>query len=237
MIVNLLKIVISAIASILVLFLLAKLMGARQISQLSFFDYINGITIGSIAAELAVAGISIDALIALTAMIVYGLAAEIVSFSTNKSIALRRLFEGKPLILFDNDTLFEQNLMKAKLDVNEFLTHCRYEGFFDLSDIETAVLETNGQISILPKSGARHVTPVDLGLEVKRDKAVFNVIIDGKVMTECLKNTGNNEPWLTKQLQMQNVKASELILATCDSENTLTVYEKSGKHKEKDMFI
>lgn len=124
---DILKVFFSALGSAIALFLLTKLMGARQISQLSLFDYINGITIGSIAAELAISGFKEDFMLPLVAMVVYALVSVGVSVLSNKSIAARKFLVGKPIILYDNDTLFEKNLTKAKLDVNEFLTYCRYE--------------------------------------------------------------------------------------------------------------
>ncbi len=228
---------VSTLASILVLFLLAKLLGARQISQLSFFDYINGITIGSIAAEAAIGGFSPDALRAFAAMVVFGLFSVLAAATTNKSIKLRKLLEGKPMPLYDNDKLFEENLKAAKLDVNEFLMNCRCAGYFDLADIQTAFLETNGQISFLPKSTARPVTPEDFEMRPQQDKAVHNLVIDGRIMEDCLKNSGNDRVWLERQLAAQRVKAQDLILATCDGDNKLTVYPKTGRPEEKDIFL
>ena len=234
---QLLKVALSALISILVLFLLTRFMGASQISQLSLFDYINGITLGSIAAELALSGLTEMTLDALVAVVVYSLCTIAVSVLCNKSIKARRFLVGKPTVLYDNDTLFEENLMKAKLDVNEFLTAARVAGYFDLSDVESAVLETNGNISFLPKSTARPLTPEDVQLKPQQDKMVYNVVIDGKIMPNCLRESGNNEAWLTAALQQQGVKLEALILATCDDNNKLTVYEKTGDAQPRSIFL
>ena len=234
---QLLKVALSALISIAVLFLLTRFMGARQISQLSLFDYINGITLGSIAAELALSGLGETTLDALVAVVVYSLCTIAVSVLCNKSIRARRLLVGKPTVLYDNGTLYEQNLMKAKLDVNEFLTAARVAGYFDLSDIESAVLETNGSVSFLPKAVARPLTPEDVQLKPQQDKMVYNVVIDGKVMPGCLKESGNNEAWLNAALKQQNVKLEDLILATCDDDNKLTAYEKVGDAVPRSVFL
>ena len=112
-------VIVLSVVSLVVLFLLTKLMGYRQMSQMSLFDYINGITIGSIAAELATN--LEDYHRPLTAMIIYGLVTVLLSLLTEKSICVRRFVNGKPLVLLHHGTLYEKNLKKAKIDLNEFL--------------------------------------------------------------------------------------------------------------------
>ena len=157
------EIILTSLGSVAVLFILTKLMGDREMSQLSMFDYVNSITIGSIAAEMATA-LEGDYLKPLIALIVYGLATLLISYSTCKSILLRRIFVGHPVILYHEGRLYKKNLLKAKLDVNEFLSLCRVSGYFDLKDIHTAILESNGKLSVLPAVKNRPVTPEDLNL-------------------------------------------------------------------------
>ncbi|MCI9576268.1 MAG: DUF421 domain-containing protein [Clostridiales bacterium] len=229
-----LYIVLASICSIIVLFLLTKIIGNRQMSQLSMFDYINGITIGSIAAEMATA--IEDVWQPLVAMIIYAIAAVSISLINSKSIRMRRILNGKSLVLFENGKLYFENLKKAKLDLGEFLSQCRISGFFDLSQLQAAVLETNGHISFLPMEDQRPLTPKDLHLTVAPDRLVANVILDGQVMEENLHNIGNNQEWLEKQLKQQHYKVSEILLATCDCQNTLTIYPKTHKRKDRDIF-
>lgn len=232
---ELLHIVYTSVLSIVVLFLLAKLMGNRQLSQLSMFDYINGITIGSIAAELATS-LEDDYLKPLLAMVLYGLAAALISFATCKSIVLRKFLNGKPVILYEHGKIYEKNLASAKLDINEFLTQCRTGGYFDLTQLDTAILETNGQISFLPLAANRPVTPEDLQLSVDPEKPCVSIILDGHVMQENLKYTGNDDVWLHKQLDAQHVKLDDVFLATCNAQNELTVYPKTGEKIVREMF-
>ena len=148
---NILKVIILSLVSETVLFILTKLMGDKQISQLTMFDYIIGITIGSIAAEMATA-LESDYSEPLTAMIVYALVAVAISILSSKSIKFRRFLYGTSLILLDNGILYKENFKTAKLDINEFLVQCRTSGFFNINDIQTAILESNGKISFLPKA-------------------------------------------------------------------------------------
>lgn len=148
-----LYIIVLSIASIVELFVLCKLMGYRQLSQMSMFDYVNGITIGNIAAEMAT---SLDDSFVepLVAMIVYALAAILLSWWSSKSIRARRIIAGKPTLLLNNGKLFEKNFRKAKIDINEFLAQCRVNGYFDISQLQSAILEENGISAFFRKAAA-----------------------------------------------------------------------------------
>ncbi|MFQ9697351.1 MAG: DUF421 domain-containing protein [Zhenhengia sp.] len=161
-------------------------------SQLTVFDYTNSITIGSIAAEMATCEFT-DLSKPFTAMIVFALFNILLSILTNKSIKLRRLVTGKPNILYDNGQLYYKIFTKAKMDLGEFLVHCRVNGYFDLSDIQTAILEPNGKISFLPVSNKRPVIGEDLNISPAQNYLVANVIIDGKIMSQNLKYISKNE--------------------------------------------
>ena len=160
---ELLHVFLTSVGSVAYLFILTKLLGNKQMSQLSMFDYINGITIGSIAAEMATA-LEDDFLLPMIGMAVYTAAALLISLVASHSIKLRKFLIGRPLSLYDNGKLYRECMKKAKLDLNEFLTECRNNGYFNLSEIQTAILETNGKISILPAASSRPVTPADMNL-------------------------------------------------------------------------
>ncbi|MGN1179741.1 MAG: DUF421 domain-containing protein [Suilimivivens sp.] len=226
-----------SLGSIVAIFILTKLMGYRQLSQMSMFDYINGITIGSIAAEMATS-LESNFVQPLTAMVVYALAALFLSWFTSKSVKARRVIEGAPLILLNNGELYRDNLKKAKIDVTEFLVQCRVNGYFDISKLETAILEGNGKISFLPKASDRPLTPSDMELSPSEDCMVANVILDGKIMEDNLKHTGNDEKWLHGQIKAQGAKQVEdVLLATCDASNKVTVYLKDNQKEARDVLI
>lgn len=153
-----LQIIFTSIFSIVALFLITKLIGYRQMSQLSTFDYINGITISSIAAELATAQYK-EFLHWTIALIVYGFATMLLSLATDHSILARRLIAGEPIPLYENGQLLDQNFRHAKLDINEFLMQCRIAGYFDLSQLEAILFEPNEKISFLPASALTALPP------------------------------------------------------------------------------
>ncbi len=224
------SVTILAISSVIVLFLLTKLMGYRQMSQMSLFDYINGITIGSIAAEMATDLENYH--LPLTAMIVYGLAAVCLSWISQKSMSARRFLNGKPLILLHHDTLYEENLKKAKIDLNEFLEQCRVSGYFDIAQLQTVILEGNGKLSFLPKAEERPATPADLNLTPDAEDMTAALVLDGHIMEKNLRHSGKDKKWLTAHLSnLGYPDTKEVLLATCDLNNKLTVFAKNrGEH-------
>ena len=231
-----LLILLTSTASILVLFLLTKLMGNRQMSQLSMFDYITGITIGSIAAEMATA-LEGDFMQPLTAMGVYALFSVLFSVVTAKSIKMRRLLTGETLILFQNGKLFRKNLKRARLDVSEFLSQCRTNGYYDISKLQSAILEPSGKISFLPLATQRPITPMDLQLTPPPEQPLVNLILDGKLLSDNLKFIGRDEAWLEAALKNQNITdIKQVFLATCDNTYTVSVYPLLQTKMTRDMF-
>lgn len=213
-----------SVGSVAALFLLCKLIGYKQISNMSLFDYVNGITIGSIAAEMATADHP-DFFKPLLAMSIYALAAVFISLTACKSLGLRRLLIGRSLVLFEDEKLYKKNLGRAKLDASEFLVQCRLAGYFDLGDVQSARIEPNGRISILPKACARPTQPRDFGLQMGQAAPTVNVILDGTALAGNLALAGKSEAWLMGELTRQGVRGlEEVFLATVDGAGTLRIY-------------
>ncbi len=225
------NILFRSLLSIVVLFVLTKLMGAKQISQMTFFDYAIGISIGSIAADIA-ADIESSYIDAVCGMAIYAAVAVGTSFLTQKSMKARRIFTGTPTILINRGQILKDNLSKARYDINELLCECRIAGYFNIADLEYAIMEPNGRLSFIPKAAKKPVTAEDLQLSPRQERLTANVIIDGKIMKENLRSMGKNEDWLYQQLKIQHIKdAADIILATLDTGNNLSVYREWEKRK------
>lgn len=198
-------------------------MGHKQVAQLDFFDYINGITIGSIAAELAT---DLEKpWKSLIAMLVYGMIAVGLSLVTNKFPKIRKYVNGSPTILMNDGKIYRKNMKKAKLDLSEFLTMCREQGYFDLNDIQTAIFEYNGKLTILPNSANRPITPADIELHPEPDHINTELIMDGRIMGENLKRMGLDLKWLEKQIKAQGYHdVKEIFLGLCDNNNHLSLF-------------
>ena len=223
---------LSSLLSIAVLFLLAKLMGTKQVSQMTMFDYAVGITIGSIAAELATE--LEEPLRPLTALIAYGVTAFVISILTNKFLKVRSIVTGKPLVLLENGVIYRENLKKARLDLNEFLTYCRIGGWFDLNQLQAAVLEHNGVVSFLPKETDRPATPTDLNLNPKQSRVQTPFVMDGRLLEENIRQAGKEDAWVRRTLLQQGYRDEEdVLLAVWDGGEKLTVFPMDSGGKQK----
>ncbi len=218
------KLILTSFFSALTLFIIAKIIGHKQMSQLDFFDYITGITIGSIAAEMATE--LEEPWKPFVAMVVYGLITFFLALITTKLPKARKFINGTPTIIMNNGKIYRKNLKKAKIDLTEFMVLCRQDGYFNLNDIHTAIFEYNGRLTVLPKSLKRPVCPSDMELEPREDYIFTEVIMDGRILEENLKRMGLNRIWLEKQIKAQGYKrAEEIFLAVCDENNTLSIFK------------
>ncbi len=225
---EIIKVILTALLSVASLFIITKIMGHKQVAQLDFFDYVSGITIGSIGAELATE--LEKPYKPLIALAIYGLASLLLNWLAHKIPRTRKYINGTPTILMNDGNLYRKNLKKAKLDLSEFMLLCREQGYFDLDEIQTAIFEHNGKLSILPKAANRPATPDDLKITAKATHIGVEVIMDGRVMGENLSRMGRDVNWLTKQLNIQGCKdAKEIFLGIYrPEEDKLTLYKNEG---------
>ena len=221
---DIIKIVLTSLLSVAALFIITKIMGHKQVAQLDFFDYISGITIGSIAAELATE--LNEPFKPLIALVIYGIASLLLNLLAHKLPKTRKYINGTPTILMNGGKIFRENLKQAKLDLSEFMLLCREKGYFDLDEIETAIFEHNGKISVLPKAAKRPATPEDLEISATATYIGIEVIMDGRVMGENLSRMGRDINWLTVQLKSQGYNnAKQIFLGIYRKENdNLTLY-------------
>lgn len=219
--------------SMIVIFVLTKLMGYRQITQLSLYDYIIGITIGSIASELAISSFR-DCLPSLVAMIIFGIGTWLLSIITRISKKVRTVVEGNPLILYENDQLYMKALKIGKIDIDEFLMTCRINGYFNLSDLDRVILETNGRFSFYPKESARPLQYSDLDKQFHDEMMPLYLIKEGKILEENLKCLHKNHQWLNSQLKAKGLSIGDIQLMYQDTKGNLNYYINNDK---KSYFI
>ncbi len=221
---EIIKVILTSSLSAAALFVIAKVIGHKQMSQLDFFDYITGITIGSIAAELATE--LEEPMKPLIAMVVYGVITVILAAITSKLPKMRKFINGSPTILMNNGKIYRKNLKKAKIDLSEFLVMCRQEGFFNLANIQTAIFEYNGRLTVLPVSTKRPANPEDLNLTPQPEYMCTEVIMDGRILDENLQRMGLDTKWLQKQIENQGFSnAKEIFLGICDRNKQLSLYK------------
>lgn len=221
---------LTVLGSFATLFIAAKLIGHKQIAQLDFFDYITGITIGSIAAEMATE--LEEPWKPFAAILIYAGVTLLLSVVTNKFPRTRRYLYGSSTILMDRGKLYRGNLKKAKLDLEEFLTMCRQQGYFDLTSIQTAIFEFNGRLTILPLSTQRPATPSDMNLCPEQELLFTELIMDGRILENNLQRMGLDLTWLDKQLKQHGIhSAQDVLLAVCDRNRKLVIYENDDNER------
>lgn len=220
---QLVEFIIFPLLSLAVLFIITKLMGYRQVSQLNMYDYINGITIGSIASELAIGEFD-DFLQPLIAMLIYGILIILLSKLTRNSLKIRKLIDGQAVVLYENDKIYYQELKKAKLDLDEFLMQCRIAGYFKLKELALVILETNGRLSFYPKQQYQQVTAEDLNLKITPIELPSLLIKEGKIIYENLNLINRDTQWLERELVVLGVKINDVLLMYQEDNTNLIVY-------------
>lgn len=231
-----LLIITKGLFSIVTLFLLSKMMGRKQVRELNLFDYIIGISIGSVAAEMTLND-NINFLEGLLGLFVYAFISYCITKLTIKSIAARRFITGTPCILIERGKILYESLKRSKIDVNDLLQEARSRGYFNLSQVEYAILEPDGEISFLLKSKYQPVTRTDMKLKTTYEGLCCNAVIDGKIMEDNLKTIGKDVKWLQTRLKNNHYdKVEDLVLVLIDSKEKFYIYEKNDHLQEVKMF-
>lgn len=217
---NILTVVLSAIFSFLLLFIIAKLLGKKQIVELDFVDYVIGISLGSISAQWATDTVNpwYHYVIALA---IFALASLLITLLSRTLPFFKKFLQGSPLILISDGKFVYENVKKSKLSVNDILGMCRDKNYFDLDAISIAVLETSGNLSILAKAGNRPLQLNDLNQpDFTPTSMPAYLIIDGRVFDEQLTQLDKDQKWLFESLNI-NDKADlkNILLASYDQQN------------------
>ena len=158
------NVIIRTLLVLVLIFILFKLMGKKQVSQMSMFDYITGITIGSVVADISL-DIDKNLISGIVCLIIYCFLDIIISYLSLKSIKLRNFFEGKEVPLIVDGKINRQNMKKNKITINILQTEARLMGYFDLEEISNAILEPSGMISFEPKDKDKPATKKELGIK------------------------------------------------------------------------
>ena len=224
-----LNICFRTILVLIILFFITKMMGKKQISELNFFDYVVGITIGSIAADISL-DIEKNMIAGIAALFIYGFISYIISFVSIKSILARRFFIGVPTVLVEKGKIIESGLKKSKIDVNDLLMVARENGYFNLDENDYALMEVNGNISFLPKEKEKPVTKRDMKIKCSNEGLTVNAIIDSKYMANNMKAINKDKEWLDHELKVNGYdNYDNILLATIDNNYKVTIYEKNVK--------
>lgn len=208
-----------------VLFFLVKLMGKKQVSQMNMFDYIIGITLGSIVADVSM-DIEKNLLSGISCILLYCFISIIISELSLKSIKLREFFNGKDTIIIERGKLLKKNMKSCKITVNNLETEARLMGYFSLDEIDYAIMEKNGKISFKPKEKNKPLEKGDYLDKVIDDGLVYNLIIDGEYVVKNMEKVGKDKKWINHYLKVNGYKLSDILLLTIDGNDKVMVYKR-----------
>ena len=219
---------IRAIILYILVLLVMRLMGKREIGQLQPFELVISVMIVDLASTpMADVGIPIfDGIVPILALLVVDL---LISAINLRSINLRKIICGKPSILVYRGRIDEKTLKKEKFTINELQERLRGSNVFSMADVEYAILETSGEITVIQKPEKRGTIPQDFGIVPEYDGLSYDLIVDGKIMYENLKQLGKDSNWLQKEVLKQKAKPHDILLMTIDGKGEIFCQKKEKK--------
>lgn len=219
---DILRTIIRTIMLIIGLFIITKLLGKKQLSSLSFFEYIVGITVGDIAGTL-----SMDPDLSLrdgiASLVVWSFVPLAISTISLKSRAFRRIVEGKSTTFIKNGNILEKNMRKERYSIDELLEQLRKKSVFKVADVEFASLDSNGELSVLLKKAKQPLKYEDFGDEWEEESAAVPVLIDGKIIEENLSRAGLDYNGLKTKCQDQGYQLQQVFYAEVDKKGSLSI--------------
>ncbi|WP_218925108.1 DUF421 domain-containing protein [Bacillus sp. AFS017274] len=209
------------VAAFVVLLLMTRIMGKKQVSQLTYFNYITGITIGAVAASITI-DTSIDMVDAFVSLIGWSVLTILVSFINLKSPKARIILDGEPTIVIKDGKILEKALKGERLNMDDLSMLLREQSIFSMQEVNYAVLEPNGQLSVLKKVDSQSVSKKDITY-VKPLYIPTEIIVDGKIVPHNLSKLSLNQSWLETQLQQFGLCLQDVFYAEIQSDGTLYI--------------
>ena len=204
---------VRALITFMTILLYARIIGKQQLGNFTMFDYINGITIGSIAATLAT-DLTSKAFVHWVALTVFIILTVILQFIGIKSRFLSKVQNSEPVVIMENGKILENNLRKSRITMDELMTQLRVKNIFSPAEVNTAILEPDGSISVMPFSSYQPVQKKDLNIPLKLAKLTTEVVVEGEIIPQNLKQRQKDIDWLMKQLDTLGIKdLSEIMYA------------------------
>jgi len=220
------KVIPRCLGATIFLFFITKIMGRKQVSEFSLFDYVIGISIGNFTAEMTL-NTDVQYINGMVAVATFGLFSISLTKLINKNIRLRRFVVGTPTVLIDNGKIIQSGLKRVNIGVNDLLEEARMSGYFDISEIDYAIMEGSGTISFLPKREFKNVTVNDLNIKTDKSYLSANIIINGEYMEEAIKKSNITKEELIKRLKKMNLDNPDSILLCTITNNKLNFYFKN----------
>ncbi|KXG75005.1 DUF421 domain-containing protein [Thermotalea metallivorans] len=230
------EVFLQTILAFFTILFITRILGRQQVAQLTLFDYINGITFGSIAATLAT-DLNQRTWHHLIGLVLFGGLTYFMAYISTKNRKISKIIQGEPVIVIRNGKILEKNLARFHYSVDELTHLLRKKDVFDVACVKYGILETTGEISVMKIASKEYVKAEDLSLQTKQEEMPTEVIVTGNIIYENLKQRGLTVKWLLDQLKMMNVRdIKEVFYATVDSANRIYL-DKQEDHFHQDEDI
>ncbi|HHW40699.1 MAG TPA: DUF421 domain-containing protein [Syntrophomonadaceae bacterium] len=221
-----LKVALQTILAFFAVLIVTRILEKEQLSHLTYYEYVTGITLGSLAAGLAIDAV-IPAGAVLLALVIFSALTYLMGYISLKNRVARKLLEGEPTIVVQNGKIMEKNMGRLRYNVDDLLVQLREKGYFNISDVEFAILEPHGKLSVLPKSSKKPVTREDLQIPSSYEGVGSELIIDGEIIYQNLKQNNLDEAWLINQLEKQGIHSpKDVMFAGLDTQGNLYIDRK-----------
>lgn len=221
---------VRAIILYIIVLIVMRLMGKREIGQLQPFELAISIMIADLASiPMTEIGIPIfNGIIPILGLLVMHLTISVINL---KSLKAREIICGKPSILIYRGKINEKALIKERFTINELEERLRGNNVVNLGDVEYAILETSGQVTVIQKPEKRNTIPEDFNITPDYEGIPYDLVVDGKIMSKNLQAIGKNYAWLKKQVEKFNIKPEEALVVTLDGKGQIFCQKKEEKDK------
>ncbi len=216
-------IVLRSVAAFFLVLLMCRFMGRKLISRLNVFDFVTAISVGSLAAAVSV-DIETRAVYAALALIVWAVLTFAMDVVVMKSLPVRKILDGEPIVVIQNGKILENNMRRIRLNLDELMQQLRVKKVFDPSEVEFAVMEPEGQLSIQLKTQFQPVTPRTLNIPTQYQGMITALVKDGRILEQNLAQNHLNREWLLETLKKRGInKVSDVFYAALDTQGNLFV--------------
>jgi len=217
---------IRSVVTYFTLVLFTRIMGRKQISQLTYFDYVVGITIGSIASTASVEK-NVNMYEGIFCIIIWSLLTIVISEITLKNIKLRLLIDSEPLLMIDKGKVIYENMKKARYNIGDLLMQLRDKDIFYITEVEIAILEPDGKLSVLKKAEHTTLTAGDMNIAKPRTGMMVDLILDGNILSSHLQQIQKDENWVIAQLKARNINnLNDVVFAGIQADEQIYIVTK-----------
>lgn len=218
---DLLAVIIRPIILYFYLLIMVRIMGKRELGQLSPFDFVVAIMIAELAS-IPMEDTSIPLINGVIPILILVILQIFISYLTMESTSIRRLINGAPSIVIKNGKIQTDELKKARCNINDLLESLRKKDVFEINDVEFAIMEPSGELSVIPKSQKRPITPEDMGLSTQYEGLPIPLILDGKIKYESLQEFDLDKSWLMNEMHKQGiVDVKDVMFASINTKGDL----------------